>query len=1322
MCTANTNNNMRTPTTSWRPLAGAGFACLLLCLPLGAQADGMSHSVPPAPRSQEAEGPSGTLQIVGKMPLAYLGTMTLLPDGRILALAEWGRELTLWDPKLGTWRPGQTGPICHAGVYSVTPLSNGKVMVAGSTRTSYGCDSLQTSLWGSATEKWEGGPALLEQRAGQSVTPLPDGGALIVGGYAPGDEPDNHLRLLGSVELYDGAAVKSVPGLKLARAQYTATLLADGRVMVAGGADNEGDATGAVEIWSPKTQTWQDAPPLLIPRYGHSAALLADGRVMVMGGVNDAGQAMATVEIWDPATGHWSPGTPLLFPAANSSAALLKNGDVLFMGEAVHAPNKSPLRSPSAMLWESATGLWKPAGSMTVRGTSPSVHALEDGGALIFMRSGPVLVMRWTRKRSASSPIPLFDGRNVASAPLRDDRVLLAGGDDFAYSDGNAYQVADPPAPSSTYHPSPGYAHKNRKAGGEPGGASDTEDADEEPELKVTLTDGAEIFDPQTGRFSLTGRLRQPRMNHVLLTLDDGRVLAAGGVAASYEHPDQATDANSEVWDQNTGNWQVLGADLRFAPGQLVTVTKLGDGSVLFFAIREEDSEGAPDYQARIWNPQSGRVEKPAVSVRPRSNTDVAVMRDGRVLIVNGNEGSLDMWNSRTGAVTHIEEPRLENSRWRLLPLNNSQVLMVETFLDGARYARGRQRQSATLLWDPATGKFRAIGALPVRFTESSSLTGLDDAMAFADVGEQTFRLPGRGVVWLEEQRQPSAQKTTAPPGATLRPLQDAYRLEHFPALAKQEGWKFAYLNPEGRQWSVTSAGYAPRREPALAALADGRLMVAGGGEQKQVQLWNPADNSWHDAAPLAQGYIHPQAVRLPSGHVLLVGHPQAAQGTVSGDAACESWSPKTDTWASCGSFGNAQNFTLGQLDDGRAVVLLRRNGIAIFDEKANAWDAASAEVRYGKRMVAQSAYEHWTKAGGRPGEMVSAPLEDWGEVIDPSRVFMLQGLARIDITALAYRHVSGFNSSMPNALMMKGGNLLTSHLEVLAPDTFEVISLTGGGMFKRFGGRNMVRLPDGCALTWPPFDLTSPDGMRVESARGPHIGVESASVAALPDGTVVFAGLPDITLDSAMPGFARVQASCKGITWDTSEYAGMPGEDRLPPQVLALDVPPKPPAQAAPSQPWYVDWWQLYKAGIAAAIFALSVIVPVVLYYVLRRMKSDRLARFLRHGSWVARALGIGYIAYLIYAIQRDYLQSPQRGMAPPGQPWWQQFIVDLDGLKWFLLPVVVPLLLYIVVSRLDETRRARFVHYGNWAVRAVGIALLLFIVLTVGSNIFRF
>lgn len=297
-----------------------------------------------------------------------------------------------------------------------------------------------------------------------------------------------------------------------------------------------------------------------------------------------------------------------------------------------------------------------------------------------------------------------------------------------------------------------------------------------------------------------------PVLNHSVLTLADGRVLAAGGMATSNVFFDIEIGGASQLLDPQTRQWEVLGNDLSFDFNQRVYLNQMGDGRVLFFATREGGD--TPEYQARIWNPKSGAVEKPAVTAKPKPDTDIAVLPDGRVLIVSGNEGNADIWDSRTDTVAHSEEPILKESRWRTMPLDNRQVLLIETFpVDLA--ATGRNvAQSVVLLWDQANGEWRQLADLPTLFTDNSRLAALPDGSVQAIVGEETFRLHAPDGSWESQTvvTQP-APKAEAAAGQTVttQPPKIPPPAKHAAAVAAEPSWWVAYTENVGRdlQWMI---------------------------------------------------------------------------------------------------------------------------------------------------------------------------------------------------------------------------------------------------------------------------------------------------------------------------------------------------------------------------------------------------------------------------------------------------------------------------------------------------------------------------------------
>src|SRR6266516_555257 len=120
---------------------------------------------------------------------------------------------------------------------------------------------------------------------------------------------------------------------------------------------------------------WNSAGLMSEARDGHTATLLANGKVLVAGG-NDA-----TAELYDPATNGWSPAASMGQERSEPAAILLPNGKVLVAG-GDFGPNP-PAYLASAELYDPATNTWTPTGSMAVARRHPTATLLMDGRILV---------------------------------------------------------------------------------------------------------------------------------------------------------------------------------------------------------------------------------------------------------------------------------------------------------------------------------------------------------------------------------------------------------------------------------------------------------------------------------------------------------------------------------------------------------------------------------------------------------------------------------------------------------------------------------------------------------------------------------------------------------------------------------------------------------------------------------------------------------------------------------------------------------------------------------------------------------------------------
>ncbi len=119
------------------------------------------------------------------------------------------------------------------------------------------------------------------------------------------------------------------------RSGHTATVLPDGKVLIAGGMKRNQDFYRSAEIFDPATGKFQLTGPMTVARVGHVAVLLPTGKVLIAGGWIGR-VATDSSELYYPATGTFTPSATMTAKRGNPSATLLPDGDVLIAGGADH--------------------------------------------------------------------------------------------------------------------------------------------------------------------------------------------------------------------------------------------------------------------------------------------------------------------------------------------------------------------------------------------------------------------------------------------------------------------------------------------------------------------------------------------------------------------------------------------------------------------------------------------------------------------------------------------------------------------------------------------------------------------------------------------------------------------------------------------------------------------------------------------------------------------------------------------------------------------------------------------------------------------------
>ena len=322
-----------------------------------------------------------------------------------------------------------------------------------------------------------------------------------------------------------GQAAVEAPGgtMVFPRSGHSASLMKDGRVLVAGGGDTSGYTTVS-EIYDPATNSWEATGNINQGRTFPEEVTLLDGRMLLIGGII-GGNVQSTVEIYDPTNGVWTYTGSMNDGRYGFDPVVLPDGRVLAAGGYGIGEGKAELYDP-------ASGTWSLTGNLNYLRTDYHATLLQNGKVLIAGGAGLGYPLQAELYDPATGTFTttgslLFGRSNHIQVMLADGRVLVAGG------------------MQGTHH---GYKPTN----------------------------DSEIYDPATGVWTKTGSMKIARYSFTGNLLRDGKVFAAGGFTASGIE-DTAT---IEEYNPTAGRW-VLSRSALASARAFHTTTTLLDSSLI---------------------------------------------------------------------------------------------------------------------------------------------------------------------------------------------------------------------------------------------------------------------------------------------------------------------------------------------------------------------------------------------------------------------------------------------------------------------------------------------------------------------------------------------------------------------------------------------------------------------------------------------------------------------------------------------------------------------------------------------------------------------
>jgi hypothetical protein len=638
------------------------------------------------------------------------------------------------------------------------------------------------------------------------------------------------LALLLPESVMGDSSWASTGSMRSLRWWHTATLLRNGKVLVAGGRDESETPVSTAELFDPATGTWNETGSMIFPRFGHVATLLPDGKVLVAGGV-----AFDDSQIYDPSTETWSDLQPVLEEHFIQTATLLRTGKVLFAGR-----GKSALFDPD-------TGRSVPSGPMNKTYQHQNAVLLPSGRVLVVGGDGYAEVYdptsgRWSEETNPGmSPLTL--------TLLADGNVLLTG-----YSRAEpAAKIFNPENRLWTVTSAPSMAPSSATllpSGSVLAIATDT---------SKNMT--AETYNPETHSWSSA---RPPRLSRwaaatTATLLPSGTVLIAGGDygnGTTHPHP------NAEIFATFRG--EAVPRGVVSAPlGEAASVL-LHDGRILIVGET-----------AQLYSPATREfTEVPITLPLSAASADAIVLPDGNALVFWQDlfgVTAVSLFDPGASAWSDVWTLNYMTRDATLTLLADGRILLA----GGLAYGLDRSNQAA--IYDPKSNAWTAVDDLPeARSSHIATLLPSGKVLVAGGVitteDRRVFDTDTALIFDPAEGQWHAAALMNFPhaePIATLLP--------NGTVLVAGNGTAETY-DPISDTWSLTSApAISSRGGGSLTRLTSGRVLGAGGYDDfgtplNSIKLYDPTTRKWSPVGALLTARSKHAATLLLDGTVLYAG------------------------------------------------------------------------------------------------------------------------------------------------------------------------------------------------------------------------------------------------------------------------------------------------------------------------------------------------------------------------------------------------------------------------------------------------------------------